>query len=503
MKDKKETICEGCTLTEDELKKIKNAMIESLAIDRQQLLVNFPFMGNLLLRMELIPVRDRRVMTACTDGNKIYFSINFYSKLSVQERIFVLAHELFHCVLLHLTRCQTRIPDLFNIATDMEVNYCLSQQGSEMTPPADLCFPPKSMQGKSAEVIYEWLIRKMKQQKKNGQQMQIPNGSYGKQKSNGNNKQQSDDESYDDGNGWGSSKQRDPKQASGQGKNGKNTGNLEGQFDNHKFDSELDSQNKQNGDGKSDNGNGEDGEPTDQYGKIGYDPDYNPKIAPDFADRMREAVIAEAQRCQRTQGKLPAGLEGILDRLPKPEISWQELLSQFVCSYCGQGKKTWERPNRRHIYNEIYLQSRRTEKVKVGVIVDTSGSCWGDQNKFFSELNNLMKTFGGYELYVVQCDADVQRIDKYDEENPFPIDDPKAIELSGCGGSDFKPAFKALREEGIENDVDVIICLTDGYIDFPTYPPSKPCLIILTKDGNKNCCEWGKKIVFKNDSIED
>lgn len=162
MSEDNELVCEGSTLTKRELKKLKVDMIESLSVDRYYLISQFPFIGNLLLRLELIPVRDRRVMTACTDGAHVYFSIDFHKKLTKQERVFVLAHEMMHCVLMHLTRCQMRDQDVYNIASDMEVNYCLSKQCADLVPPKDLCFPPKSMQGKSAEVIYEWLLRKFK-----------------------------------------------------------------------------------------------------------------------------------------------------------------------------------------------------------------------------------------------------------------------------------------------------------------------------------------------------
>ena len=191
--------------------------------------------------------------------------------------------------------------------------------------------------------------------------------------------------------------------------------------------------------------------------------------------------------------------EGILKKLPKPEINWRDELAAYVCSIPG-GKHVWLPPNRRHVYNELYFQSRRSQKVRIAVLVDTSGSCWGDLSKFFTELNSLLKTYNSYEMTVIQCDAAVQDITKYSDENPFPIDNPKAIEVNGCGGSDFCPAFKAMREEGIETDVDAIICLTDGYIDVPKYPPSKPILWILTKDGNKELCDYGKKIVFNDDS---
>ena len=105
-KEDNEKVCEGSTLTVAELKELKKKIVESLAIDRQQLLIKFPFIGNLLLRMELVPVRDKRCLTACTDGSRVYFNVSFYSKLSTKERWFVLAHELFHCVFMFFIASQ-------------------------------------------------------------------------------------------------------------------------------------------------------------------------------------------------------------------------------------------------------------------------------------------------------------------------------------------------------------------------------------------------------------
>ena len=55
-----------------------------------------PFIGSLLMRLELVPVSDCRLDTASTDGDNIYVDIEFYSKLDAAERAFVLAHEAWH-----------------------------------------------------------------------------------------------------------------------------------------------------------------------------------------------------------------------------------------------------------------------------------------------------------------------------------------------------------------------------------------------------------------------
>ena len=447
-------------LSSEKLKELKEQVYKSLTYDRHALLVKFPFAGNITMRMNLIPCRDKRVLTACTDGKSIWFNISFYNKLKPNERVFVLAHEVWHCVMMHLVRQHNRDSELFNIATDMEVNYLLNQQNNgastvKLVPPKHLLFPPKQLEGKSAETIYEWLLKSSKGNK----------GALNKilqQCSNG-----------------------------GDGSNGSETGELEGQFDNHSFEgsSNCNADNNESGDDKV----------YDEYGEVGYDKDFKPSIPDDFADQMRETIIAEAQRCERTQGHMPAGLDGFLEEIMTPQIRWTEVLAQFV-TQCYNGKRQWLPPSRRHVHEGIYLQSLRDQRIKVTVAIDTSGSCIGDLPKFFSELVGLLTSFGNYELNLIQCDADVSSFETYDESNPFPVDDIKNFKWSGGGGTSFVPAFDYVRDNAIEQDC--FIFFTDSYGDAPDMPPPYPVLWILTEDGQEDFCDWGMKLKFKGDKDE-
>ena len=114
--------------------------------------------------MNLVPIRDVRLRTASTDGNNIYFDMDFYLSLEKKERLFVIVHEIWHCIMMHLVRQKSRMHDVFNIAADMEINYILKEQG--LVPPKDLCFPPTHLQGKSAEEIYEWLLKNQNNKQK-------------------------------------------------------------------------------------------------------------------------------------------------------------------------------------------------------------------------------------------------------------------------------------------------------------------------------------------------
>lgn len=480
-------------MTDEELKKLKAQIREAMAADRHGVLMRFPFIGNLLMRMDLIPVRDRRCRTACTDGRKIFFDMDFYMKLKDSERLFVLAHEISHCMLLHLVRCQSRDQQLFNMASDMEVNYMLATQPNkhDIQPPKDVLWPDDCMKGKSAEVIYEYLLKKLKKTS-NSQSFKLKKSGMNGNSSDGADADDNDEESYEAQRQYGNDSDRN---RGGKTPNGKDTGKLEGQFDGHNYggntpDSQSDAEGGGSGDGKV----------TDQWGEVGYDSEFTPKVSDDFAEEMREAVIAEAQRTERTKGDMPAGLDAILKELQKPEMPWSELLNQYI-TQCFGDKRRWLPPSRRHVYNEIYLQSRRDEKIKVGCLVDTSGSCWGDLAKFFGELSGLLNSFGNYELYVIQCDADVHKVDHYDSANPFPVGDPKSIDIEGCGGSDFKPAFKYIREKALE--FDCLVGFTDGFIDTPTYDPGYPVIWVLTSDGNMDFCSWGQKLKFKHASYED
>ena len=268
-------------LSETELAKLKKATYASMCQDRQKLLVRFPFTGGILMRMEFVPVRDRRLRTAATDGDRVFMDIAFCAGLSADERLFVMAHEVWHCVLMHMLRCQTRERFMFNVAADMEVNRMLKKEGVRTLP--DCLMPKDEWDGFSAEEIYECICKEP----------------------------------------------RSP-QGSGQGEEeGDNRGG--GQFDKHVYGNDADS-----GDARPPCRAAHEGDSIrDQWGEVGFDRDYEPIITKDLADKIRERIVAVAQQLERTRGSIPAHLEGVVRAALRPQIRWQEVLAQFVTSCYG------------------------------------------------------------------------------------------------------------------------------------------------------------------------
>lgn len=489
-------------LTEDQLNRLKKEISASLSRDRHGLLIAQPFVGNVAMRFDLIPVRDRRCRTACTDSKTIYVDCDFYSKLSDKERKFVLAHEIWHSLSLTFARRQGRDPDLFNVASDMEINNILVGDGAEsggFEPPPDLMYPPPALRGKSAETIYEWLIKQQQKNNLNNALSKIPKPSSGRNSFGGG---QGDQDDQDDQDGQGGRQPRRKDRTGGDekrddSKDGKNNGRLSGQFDKHTYNDE-----KADEDGGKGGKGGKDGEgPRDQWGEVGYDEDFKPGVPADAAERMREAAIASAQAYLREHGELPAGVEGLVGKLTKPEINWKEYLSQFV-SQCYGGRRQYLPPSRRHLYNDMYFQSRRNERIKGVVAIDTSGSCVGDLPKFFGELKGLIDSFGSYELTVIEADAAVDHVEVYDDgNNPLELDSESEIEYHGGGGTDYGPVFQYVEDNGL--DPDFLIYIGDGYASMSyDKKPLYPVMWLITKDGTFDFCDWGKKIRFKESSWE-
>ena len=491
-------------LTDEETQVLKKKASEILSVCRRNILNKYPFIGSIALRMNMVPVRDIRVRTACTDGDSVYFDIAFLSSLSDDERVFVLAHEVWHAVLMHLVRRHNRNPQLFNIATDKEVNNMLKQDG--FVPPSDLCFPEGDEVGKCAEEIYEMMLKKMPKMPKNQSGNSSSGGSGNKNgQSSGFSSQNSKKNKNSSGSNSGSNDSDDDQNG------GNKDGRLKGQFDRHIYDGDNSSSgsngnqpnengqpNKNNGEGDGENeGNGSDGFSTitDKYGEVGLDSDYQPKVPRNFADKMRETVISEANRIEKMKGNLPAHIKSLVKKFTSAEVPWQEVLAQFVTRCYNSGKRSWIPPNRRHVHNNIYLQSRQAEKIKICLGIDTSGSTIGDRSKFLGELYSLIKSFGLFELTIVECDAEVGAVKHYtqDDDLEFEIDNGE-YSMSGGGGTAMRPIYDYILDNQIE--CDAICIMTDGYIDnIPTNPiPSLPTLWIITKDGTEDFCDWGQKI---------
>lgn len=218
-------------------------------------------------------------------------------------------------------------------------------------------------------------------------------------------------------------------------------------------------------------GNGQN--PGDQPG-TGWG-DVMDNIEPDANAQEAEWKVAviTAAAIAKQQGKLPAGLERLLDEIKHPAVDWRSALRRFV-QETAKADYTWRRPNPRYMASGMYLPSMRSEQMPGMVVaVDTSGSIGQQElDQFASEIQSIVDECKPESLTVIYCDAAVKATQVF-----WPEDLVKLNALGG-GGTDFAPVFKKIEEDNIETAC--LVYLTDMYGSFPKDAPPYPVLWVST-----------------------
>ena len=94
---------------------------------RSSLLLKQPFFGTLCLRLGAEFTED--IPTAGTNGEKLLINPTFFLKCTAEQRVGLLAHEVMHCVYMHVLRLGERDPFLWNVAGDYVINLVVTDAG--------------------------------------------------------------------------------------------------------------------------------------------------------------------------------------------------------------------------------------------------------------------------------------------------------------------------------------------------------------------------------------
>ncbi len=149
-------------------------VIEKLTRARVALLLRQPFWGTLATRLILKDATDdvpAWCPTAATDGRYFYYNRDFVASLDKQETIFLMGHEVEHCVYDHMSRRGSRDAKLWNAAADFVINgelfdHRVGKFPDEKRTGIKVCYDPK-YKGMFTEEVYE-LLKKDKEAGKGG-----------------------------------------------------------------------------------------------------------------------------------------------------------------------------------------------------------------------------------------------------------------------------------------------------------------------------------------------
>lgn len=407
---------------------------------RGSLFLNYPFFGSILLKLHL--EECDWIPTLATNGVTIYYNAKFVESLDYERLRTALAHEAMHVALGHPMRHGMFIknyrnftgPELdkytakMNMAFDYAINPLLVDSGR--TEIKGWLYDD-NYRGLSAEEIY---LRLPEPPEMHYHVIQI--GSNG-----------------------------EPKPSQGQG----------------------------DGDGAKDCPVCKAGGSKDQSGKpcgglLPHPASGGTDAQKAQAEADRRSMIAEACAIAKQCGKMPGGLEDLIDGLLNPRVDWVDQLRRFI-EISAKSDYNWMQPNKRYMGSGFVLPTLANKETgTIVVAIDTSGSIGNDLlEQFASEISSMLELVRPEKIIVLHADAAVNNVEEFE-----PGDLPIKLHVIGRGGTDFNPVFDWIAE----NEIHPIcmVYLTDLFGPYPDTQPDYPVLWCIEPSGDKNDPRWGEII---------
>src|SRR6185437_4773052 len=168
----------------------------------------------------------------------------------------------------------------------------------------------------------------------------------------------------------------------------------------------------------------------------------------------------QAKHGVQLAAETPSPLQVSLQKCYSPP--WELALQRWL-EAIAPGPRTFARPSRRGAdRDDIVLPGRRREGWTLHIVLDTSGSMESEFPVCLGAIAAFSESVGIESVHILQCDTDVTA-DEF-------IDPAKlaGFRISGLGGSDMSPGMLRLAKD---TQVENVLVLTDGYIDFPRERP--------------------------------
>ena len=186
--------------------------------------------------------------------------------------------------------------------------------------------------------------------------------------------------------------------------------------------------------------------------------------------------VLQAHATAKMQGKLPAGVDGLIEEISKPKVDWRDKLRTFIGGD-QPDDYTWRRPNRK-FYGTYGIYMPSVDHYGAGHVVigvDTSGSVSdAELSQFLGEINAVAEDMQPKSVTVIGCDSSIQSVTEYGQGESI-----ETLNSTGRGGTAVSPVFDLVEERGLE--CDSFIYFTDLHVwDFPDTAPEYPVLWVST-----------------------
>lgn len=406
--------------------KIKGC-IKRLLLSRMRILYNHGFYG--LLLMHMIYAVSEEIETACTDGVRITFGIDFLDSLSDSELDFVMMHEILHVVLQHCFRGDVEDPEAYNIAADIVVNSNIMLENGMKASSITLSkygiamhVAPDGKEGHeyTAEQVYAMLPKNLNKKGNN----KSPGSAVGRAKKEISKEQHQPVRVWDDHSRWGKYEEDDT-------------------------------------------------------------------LRDVWVKRFEDAAEAiKIRDPSNARGLLPAFAERILKELKKTQTDWRTILNDFIQEEVVDYSFT--PPDRRFDDSPFFLPDFNGKEDRVEDIlfmIDTSGSMSDDMiAAAYLEVKGAIDQFNGkLKGWLGFFDAAIIKPQPFSDENEF-----KIIKPAGGGGTDFQIIFEYVFHHMSDKLPASIIILSDGYAPFSLEKLAGGIPVLWLLNNEEVNPPWGK-----------
>lgn len=443
-----------------------------------RLLTEHPFFGLLAQHVKL--AIDTEVETACTDGEKIFFGLEFSKSIGDEELYFVFFHELMHIVYKHCFRAKGLNNAIYNIASDIVINSVLLDElklNEIIVLGASLMHKtPDGEEGRkfTAEEVYAMLIDEIDQNLSLDNLILSNDGEVGGSSEEGKkqsrrsdeNSKQSSDNSSD--NSSSKSKWREPQNANDKGNGGKGS---EVQKDEDKGDNNSDLP---------------DGFFFDDHSKWGESKG-NELNEAKWQQRIYDAV--KTLENSSGWGSVPALAQRMVEEIKNPPIDWRSVLINFIQTDVYD--YSFSPPDKRFGDTNVLLpdfNEREDTMENVWIAVDASGSISDRQIALaLNEIKGAIEQFNDkFSGWISFFDCAVTKPKPFEN-----VEDIKRLDVYGGGGTSFENIFKAKQNYFPNDDLSCIIIITDGYAPWPKEEMANGVPVLWLFNNLKVTPPWG------------
>lgn len=221
----------------------------------------------------------------------------------------------------------------------------------------------------------------------------------------------------------------------------------------------------------------------------GGEPDHSQSQDPVPPPVNWKRAMVEAAQFAKMRGKLPAGVEEMVEGIIHPKVDWKAIIRN---SFAMAKKTDWtfRRPNKRYAHQGIVMPIPFGYTSSVEWWGDSSGSIdavsWKTGLGMCVDIAKSMRI----RINVGVCDAQVHLFEENVKDNEI----AKKVKFLGRGGTDFRPIFQHIADG--KRKPDCVVVWTDGYGTFPQIKPKYQVVWAMPESSESVKIPFGRKVLI-------